>query len=155
MTLEARITRLERQNRVLLIVCLALPIATLVGWKSQSDTIQAKRIEIVDDHNVPLVILEKSRTGEGGSIILRDKNGEKRSWWEVAPETGALTLNSAKADGTNDTTLGIQVGPGNARMAIISKAGASLAATMEGDNPQLEMSSAKGSSLFSAPWKGK
>jgi hypothetical protein len=69
----------------------------------------------------------------------------------VGPEKGAFTLNSAKSDGTNDTTLGLQVGPKTARMSIISRSGAMLSANMNDDDPQLELYNAKGTTLFAAP----
>jgi hypothetical protein len=154
-TLLKRVDRLERRNRWLCALCFAMPMLAIVGWTQASDTLRVKRLEIVNDKNVPLVTLESSRTGEGGSVILRDNQGEKRGWWEVAPESGALTLSSAKADGSNDTTLGLQVGPKNARMSIISKNGALLSTHMEEDSPIFEMVGAKGNVIFSAPWKGK
>jgi hypothetical protein len=154
--LIARIERLERRNRYLTLacgLCLSIPLLAIIGWQSPSDTARVKRLEIVNDKNVPLITLDASRTGEGGSIIMRDSQGEKRAWWEVAPEKGAFTLTSAKPDGTNDTTLGLQVGPKNARVAIISKNGALLSSSMEADTPQIEMYGTKGNVLFAAPWK--
>jgi hypothetical protein len=38
-------------------------------------------------------------------------------------------------------------------MAIISKSGAMLSTSMEGDSPLMEMYGPKGNSLFTAPWK--
>jgi hypothetical protein len=128
-----------------------MPLMAIVGWQNASDTVRVKRLEVVDDRGVPLITLGGARGNEGGSIILRDGLGEKRSWWEVGPEKGAFTLNSAKSDGTNDTTLGLQVGPKTARMSIISRSGAMLSANMNDDDPQLELYNAKGTTLFAAP----
>jgi hypothetical protein len=154
--LIVRVERLERKNRLLTLacgVCMAVPLLALVGWQNASDTVKMKRLEIVDDRGVPLITLGATRGNDGGSIVLRDNLGEKRSWWEVGPEKGAFTLNSAKPDGSNDTTLGLQVGPKNARMSMISKNGALLSANMNGDNPQLELYNAKGNTVFAAPFK--
>jgi hypothetical protein len=154
--LARRIELLERKNKRLSLLCagcLAVPFLALVGWQQASDTVRVRRLEIVDDRGVPLVTLGAARNNEGGSIVLRDAQGEKRSWWEVGPERGTLSMNSAKADGTNDTTLGFQVGPKTARMSMISKGGALLSASMAGDDPQLEIYNAKGATLFAAPVK--
>lgn len=151
-----RIERLERKNQVLTFVCgacMLMPVLALVGWQNANDTVKMKRLEIVDDRGVPLITLGAARGNEGGSIVLRDSLGEKRSWWEVGMEKGAFTLNSAKPDGSNDTTLGLQVGSKNARMSMISKNGAMLSANLNGDNPQLELYNAKGATLFAAPFK--
>jgi hypothetical protein len=152
--LEVRLQRLERKNRFLTAVCglcLSIPFLALVGWQSASDTLRVKRVEIIDDRGVPLVILGASRNNEGGSIVLRDKQGERRAWWEVAPEYGTFTMNSAKATGEADTTLGLQVGKKNARMAIISESGAMVSTSMEGDDPTVEMYNKNGNTLFVAP----
>jgi hypothetical protein len=154
--LLTRIERLEQKNRRLTLacaVCMLVPGLALVGWQNANDTVKVKRLEVVDDHGVPLITLGATRGNDGGSIILRDAQGEKRSWWEVGPEKGAFTLNSAKPDGSNDTTLGLQVGSKNARMSMISKNGAMLSANMNGDNPQLELYNSKGATLFMAPFK--
>jgi hypothetical protein len=154
--LIARVERLERKNRMLTLMCgfcMLVPMLALVGWQNASDTARVKRLEVVDDRGVPLITLGAGRNGEGGSIVLRDSMGEKRSWWEVGPQSGAFTLNSAKGDGTNDTTLGLNVGPKTARMSMISQNGALLSANIQGDDPQVELYNSKGSTLFAAPLK--
>lgn len=151
--LTRRIEKLEKRNRLLTGGLLILPLLTVVGWQSNSDVWRTHRLEIIDDHNVPLITLSASRGDGGGSIVMRDKDGEKRGWWTAAPGESALTLNSSKSDGTQDTTLGLQVGPKNARMSIISSGGALLSTNMEGDTPKLEMVNAKGATVFEAPWK--
>lgn len=155
--LTARLERLEKRNRLLTLMCgacLAIPILAIVGWQSTTDTVRVKRLEVIDDRGVPMITLSTARNGQGGSIVMRDSLGEKRSWWEVGPETGAFTITSAK-DGSNDTTLGMQVGPRNGRLAIISKNGALLSTNMEGDDPRLELYNAKGGTLFAAPLRPK
>jgi hypothetical protein len=150
--LSSRVERLEKRNRLLSGLLLILPVLAAVGWQGASDTLKVRRLEVVDARGVPMVTLGTSRDDEGGSIILRDSGGEKRGWWEATPERSALSLNSSKADGTEDTTLGLQVGPKNARLAIISPGGALLSANMEGDTPKVEMYNAKGAMIFGAPW---
>jgi len=155
--LLARIERLERRNRVLTRLCaltLAVPALALVGWQSVGapEVIRARRIEVVDERGVPLVTLGTDRTSDGGVVTLRDKLGEKRSWWQVGPGTAALTLNSDSADGTSDSTLGLSVGPKSSRMSLLSKDGASLSASMQGNQPKIELYNTRGGPLFIAPW---
>jgi hypothetical protein len=151
--LANRVEGLERKNRLLTGVLLTIPLLAVVGWQGASDTLRVRHLEVVDERGVPLVTLGASRYDAGGSIVLRDKDGEKRGWWEASPQESNLSLNSSKPDGTNDVTLGMNVGPKNARMAIISPNGALLSANMEGDVPKVELYNAKGAMIFGAPWK--
>jgi hypothetical protein len=156
--LAGRLDRLERKNRILTALCglcLAVPLLAVAGWQSASDTVRVKRLEVVDDRGVPLITLGATRNNLGGSITLRDSDGERRSWWEVAPGSGAFTLNSANPNGDNDTTLGLQVGEGSASMAIVSKSGAVLSNMMAGDEPSVELYNDKGATLFAAPVRNR
>jgi len=146
-----RIERLERRNRLLTGALLALPLLALAGWKTADDTLRVKRLEIVDDRNVPLVVLSPDRLNEGGMITLRDRDGEKRGWWQAGPGTSSLTLNSSGPDGVGDSTLGLTVSPKTSALALLSKGGASLNAEMHEDKPKLEMNDTKGRGLFVAP----
>lgn len=151
--LTARIERLERKNRTLTVALLCLPLLAAVGWVQADNVLRVKRLEIVDDHGVPLVTLSPDRLDEGGMITLRDKEGEKRAWWQAGPGTSSLTLNSEGPDGSGDSTLGLTVGPKRSSVSMISKGGASLSAGLQGDNPKLELYDGKGHPLFVAPWK--
>ena len=128
-------------------------LIAVVGWRGSAETLKAQKLEIVDERGVPLVTLGAARNDSGGSIVLRDRDGEKRGWWEASPEESNLSLNSSKPDGSQQTTLGMNVGPKNARVAIISPSGALLSANMEGDTPKIEMYNSKGAMIFGAPWK--
>jgi len=150
--LLARIDRLERRSRILTGALLILPVLALVGWTTRDDEIKTKHLEIVDERGVPLVVLGPDRMGEGGMITLRDKDGEKRGWWQAGPGTSAFTLNSEGADGLGDSTLGLTVGPKRSAISLLSKGGATMTAQMNGDDPKLELYDTKGKSLFAAPW---
>lgn len=151
--LVARVERLERRNRILTGALLFLPLLAAIGWVQTDNVLRVKRLEVVDDHGVPLVTLSADRLEEGGMITLRDKQGEKRAWWQAGPGTSSLTLNSEGQDGTGDSTLGLTVGPKRSGVSMISKGGASLNAGMQGDNPKVELYDGKGHPLFVAPWK--
>lgn len=150
--LLARIDRLERRSRLLTGALLVLPVLALVGWTTRDDEIKTKHLEIVDERGVPLIVLGPDRMNEGGMITLRDKEGEKRGWWQAGPGTSSFTLNSEGSDGLGDSTLGLTVGPKRSAMSLLSKGGASMTAQMNGDDPKLELYDTKGKSLFAAPW---
>ncbi|AIE86130.1 hypothetical protein [Fimbriimonas ginsengisoli] len=153
--LVTRIERLERKNRFLIGALLVLPLLAAAGWVAKEDVLKVKRLEIVDDRGVPLVILSPDRLNEGGMITLRDKDGEKRGWWQAGPGTSSLTLNSEGPDATGDSTLGLTVGPKRSALSMFSKNGASLSAGMQADEPKVELYDTKGHPLFVAPWKSK
>ena len=160
----ARLNRLEQKNRVLTVLCalsLSVPILSIAGWQSvkgdsapPADVLRVKRLEVVDARGVPLVTLSPDRLSEGGMITLRDKLGEKRSWWQAGPGTSQLTLSSEDAQGQNDNTLGFTVGPDSSKVLLIGKSGAMISAEMSKDGPHLDLLNQTGKSLFSAPWKG-
>lgn len=154
--LVARIERLERRNRRLTILLLALPVLALVGWtQAGPGSLQVRRLEVVDERGVPLVVLAPERGAVGGGITLRDANGERRAWFTANPDGAALTLNREGKDGEGDSTLGLSVGPRNGRLSILSRNGAALSATMQGDQPKVELYNTKGAPLFVAPWVTK
>lgn len=115
---------------------------------------RVRRLEVVDSRGVPLVAIGTDRTEEGGSIVLRDKLGEKRSWWQAGPRKAEITLSSADEHGENDTTLGFTVAPDLAKVLLIGKGGAILSEEMGPSGPRLELLNDSGKSVFSAPWKG-
>jgi hypothetical protein len=86
-------------------------------------------------------------------IMLRDKLGEKRSWWQAGPRTANFALSSADEQGENDNTLGFTVGPDLAKILLIGKSGAILSTEMRTDGPHIDLLNEKGKSLFTAPWK--
>lgn len=150
--LLARIERLERRNRRLTLLLLCMPLLALVGWIGNDDVLRVKRLEVVDDQGVPLVTLSPARMNEGGMITLRDNAGEKRAWWQAGPGTSSFTLNTEGGNGTGDSTMGLSVGPKRAALSLLSRGGASLSASMNGDTPKVELYDAKGKTLFAAPW---
>ena len=151
--LLARIERLERRNRALTLACLVVPVLALVGWhQAGPPALQVRRLEVVDERGVPLVVLAPERKGAGGGITLRDANGERRAWFTAQPDGAALTLNREGKDGEGDSTLGLSVGPRMGRLSILSRNGASLSANMQGDQPKVELFNTKGAPLFVAPW---
>lgn len=159
--LVARIERLERRNRILTLLfgaSLGFPLLAVLGWQATTpiqDVVRAKRIEVMDDKGVPVVQLGVERSGDGGSITLRDKLGERRSWWQVGPGTAAFTLNSANEDSTEsgNSTLGLSVDPKNSKLALIGPGGSLLTAGIGEDQPRIELWSVKGLNLFQVPFK--
>lgn len=152
--LQARVDRLERRSRGLTVVAGLAVVAALVGWKDATPSaLRVSRLEVVDDRGVPMVVLAPDRNNAGGSVTLRDRNGERRAWFTAAPGSAALTLNSEGKDGEGDSTLGLAVSPRQGRLSILSKGGAALSATMTADQPHLELTNPHGKPLFTAPWK--
>jgi len=163
LALSARIERLERANRRLSLTCglsLFVPLLAIIGWQNatppatQIDSLQVHKLEVVDPHGVPLVTLNTGRNDEGGSITLRDKNGERRAWWTADPDGSNLALAKEKepnSDGMN--TAGFSVSAGSAEMNLIGPGNGMFAATVREDQPKLDLWSPKGVSLFTAPWK--
>jgi hypothetical protein len=154
----ARLERLERSNRRMRLVCLAslsVPLLTLVGWQTANpvaEILRVRRLEVVDERGVPLVTLGKERTGDGGSVVLRDRLGEKRSWWQVGPNSGAFAILSEDKDDQKNATAGISVGPRKAEISLFSGNGAALSAGVRNEQPRLDLWSSQGKNLFGAPW---
>jgi hypothetical protein len=159
--LDARLERLERKNRLLSGLCLlslSVPLMALAGWDSATqktpvyDLVRAKRFEVVDDRGVPLVTVGKDRS-DGGAVVLRDAGGERRAWWMVDRDHAAFTMTS---DGTGDrpsSTLGMSVSSGNSQISLISPKGSQFSASIEGDQPRVDLWGTQGQTLFGAPWK--
>jgi hypothetical protein len=158
-----RVERLERSNRRLTLLCgacLLVPVLALAGWQEAEapipQVLKAHEIQVVDQHGVPLVTLTTGRSEEGGLITLRDKNGEKRAWWMVNPDGASLALAKEKTpqvDGSN--TAGFSVTQSSAEMNLIGPGNGMLSATVRDDQPRVDLWSAKGKSLFAAPWQAK
>ena len=158
-----RVSRLERANRRLTLLCascLIVPVLALVGWQEAEAPIPAvlkvHELQVVDQHGVPLVTLATGRSEEGGAITLRDKNGEKRAWWLANADGASLALAKEKTpqvDGSN--TAGFSVSQSSAEMNLIGPGNGMLSATVRDDQPRVDLWSAKGKSLFAAPWQTK
>lgn len=157
--LNARLARLERKNRTLTGLCLlslSVPLLALCGWQSAvPDVLRARRVEVVDARGVPLVSLAPSRQGEGGAITLRDRGGERRTWWEARPDGAALAATSGLPGEREGHTLGMSVSGTGSQVALIGPDGESLSAAIEKTGPRLDLQNAKGATLFSAPWPAK
>lgn len=155
----ARLERLERSNRRLRWIAglgFAFPLLAIAGWQSAvPDVLRVHRLEVVDSRGVPYVTLAPERTGSGGSIVLRDQMGEKRSWWEVGPGTAALGMVSEDNADAHNSTLGFSVAPRRAEVDLIAGDGASLSASLKDEKPRLDIWSRDGKSLFGAPFKSR
>ena len=152
--LSSRLDRLERQNRLLKTAVAIGAVALIVGWKAGTpELIQAHQFQVVDERGVPLVTLAAARNGVGGSIILRDSLGEKRTWWEAAPDSARFVLDSPASKGQGDTVAGLAATSTGARASLLGPTGASVEAQVQNDKPRLSLSGAHGESLFSAPWQ--
>jgi len=157
----ARLERLERSNRRMRVFCalsLVAPLAAVVGWQVQEpvpDVLRAHRIEVVNATGVPMIVLSVDRTGDGGNVTLRDRLGEKRSWWQVGPGTAAFAMVSEGNQDAQNATVGLSVAPRKAELSLFSGNGAAVSTGVRNEQPRLDLWNAKGTSLFSAPFKGK
>ena len=158
-----RVERLERANRRLTTLCggcLLLPILALCGWQETGqpipEVLRVHELQVVDQRGVPMVTLATGRSEEGGAITLRDKNGERRAWWISNPAGSSLALakeKDPKVEGSN--TAGFSVSQSSAEMNLIGPGNGMLSATVRDDQPRVDLWSAKGKSLFAAPWQAK
>ena len=155
-----RIERLERSNRRLTLiaaVCFLVPVLALFGFQQTAqipDVIQTHKLEVVDQHGVPLVTLAPGRNDEGGAVTLRDKDGERRAWWNAYPDGSNLGLvkeRDVKTEGSY--TAGFSVGATAAEMNLISPSNGMASVTVRDDKPRLDLWGVKGNSLFGAPFK--
>jgi hypothetical protein len=155
-----RVERLERSNRRLGLVsaaCLLVPALALLGWRQAPtipDVIQTHKLEIVDQHGVPLVTLNGGRNDEGGAVTLRDKDGERRAWWTASPDGSNLGLvkeRDIKTEGSY--TVGMSVAANAAEVNLISPANGMSSMTVRDDKPRIELWGIKGNSVFAAPFK--
>ena len=158
--LLTRIERLERSNRRLTFlcgVCLVTPLLALAGWQQAvnvPDVLQTHKLEVVDQHGVPMVTLNAGRNDEGGAVTLRDKNGERRAWWTCNPDGSNLGLvKERKANEEGSYTAGFSVGSSAAEMNLISPGNGMASVTVRDDKPRVDLWGAKGNSVFAAPFK--
>ena len=152
MSLEARVVRLERANRRLLLLwSLTLVVACVFGFQKATDVVRARRIEIVDSRGVPLATLAPSREG-GGELILRDREGERRANLTVEAGAASLGLLGGRVEDPTGTAAFRADGTGAALGLVGKKAG--VVANVRGEKPRIATTDASGKETFRAPWKG-
>ena len=101
-----------------------------------------------------MVILSTGRSHECGSIVLRDKLGERRGWWNSNSDGSSLALSTEGPQGEEGaSTAGFSVAGGTAEMNLLGLNGAMLSASVKEHEPRLDLWGLNGASLFSAPWK--
>jgi hypothetical protein len=145
--LESRVARLERQNRLLIAALLLISALFLLGLKRQTqDTIQAQKLQIVDQRGVPLVTLDANRAG-GGEVILRDVNGDQRAWFSAEKKAARVGL----IGGDNDSSVGLSADAERSRIAVIGGR-AFVAQSIQGGKPSIEADGQDGQVLFQAPF---
>lgn len=150
--LEARVARLERANRRLAALFGAtLAAVLLLGAQTATDVVRARRIEIVDERGVPLATLAPSRTGAGGELTLRDRDGERRASLSAEPGASSLNLQGGRADDPSGTAALRADGTG-AALGLVG-ARASVTATVRKEKPRLSTTDAQGRETFAAPWR--
>lgn len=155
-----RVSRLERANKRLALGIGALlllggSLAT-IGWQQTSDAMEllrVRRLEVVDARGVPMVQLGTGRSSEGGSIVLRDRLGERRAWWTASPEGSSLALTHEKSPDAGASTAGLSASSAGSEMNLIGPKGALLSATVRSEQPRVDLWNAAGQMLFGAPWK--
>lgn len=151
--LEERLLRLERANRRLLALW-GLTIAAALAMGAQTvtnDLVRARRIELVNEHGVPLAVLAPSRSGNGGELTLRDRDGERRAYLTVEPGSASLGLQGGKADDPAGTAAVRADGDGAVMGLVGSRASATV--SVRKDHPKLATTDAKGRETFTAPWR--
>ena len=161
--LSLRVERLEQANRRLtLVVCALLGSAlfAVAGWQDAAqapvipDLLQVHKLQVVDLKGVPMVSFETGRSNEGGSITLRDKNGERRAWWTSSPEGSNLGLTKEKdptMEGSN--TAGLSVSQSSSEMNLIGPKNGMVNLSVRDDQPRVDLWNEKGKSVFSAPFR--
>lgn len=151
--LEDRLLRLERANRRLLALWgLTLAAALLIGAQTvTNDLVRARRIELVDARGVPLATLAPSRSGNGGELTLRDREGERRAYFTVEPGSASLGLQGGKADDPSGTAALRADADGAALGLVGSRAAATV--SVRKDRPRVTTTDAQGRQTFAAPWK--
>ena len=151
MSLEARLARLERANRRLILLGgVSLAAACALGFQRTTDVIRARRVEIVDVRGVPVATLAPSREG-GGELILRDREGERRANLTVENGAASLGLQGGRVEDPSGTAA-IRADPTGAALGLVGRK-ASVAASVRGEKPRIATTDATGKETFRAPWK--
>ena len=158
--IAVRVARLERENRNLkraaLIGAGVMSCLLLAAWRTPqanvTDTLQVHRLEVVDSRGVPMVALGLTRNGAGGSIVLRDSTGDKRSWWETEMGQSRIVFESPTGKGEQRTVAGLSTTPERSQLSLIGPMGASIQSYVQGDRPNMSLQDTNGRQLFTAPW---
>ncbi len=156
--ISKRLERVERSNRQLKFacgLCLAFPLLAVAGWQTAKpipEVLQAHRFEVLDPQGVPVVAISSNRTSDGGSIVLRDKTGERRGWFEAVPSGGSMGLIGAAPEDTGGTSIGLSASSEQATIGLSGRNSSGLNVDVSKDQPKIDLWNAKGS-LFTAPWK--
>jgi len=158
--LTARLEKLETENRRLRLVgfgCVCgFCFLALVAWRSPNtqkfESLQVQKLEVVDSRGVPLITLSPNRNNAGGSIVLRDSSGDKRSWWETEPGIARIVFESANATSDDKTIAGLSSVPGCAQLSLLGPKGGSVVSMVQRDRPSVTLQDTNGRSLFTAPW---
>ena len=152
MSLEARLDRLERANRRLLVLwALSLFAALGFGFQKADDVVRARRFEVVDSRGVPLATLAPSRADAGGELILRDREGERRANLTVEKGAASLGLQGGKVEDPTGTAA-IRADADGAAMGLVG-ARAGVVASVRKERPRIATTDAQGKETFRAPWK--
>ena len=96
--LEARVLRLERMNRLLL---LALVAVVTLGWVSRADTISAERFEVIGADGSARMVLEATEVGP--ALRFFDDGGVERVLLTDDADGTRLYL----SDEAGDTRVGV------------------------------------------------
>jgi hypothetical protein len=160
--LSARLDKLERQNRNLkqagLVVCGLATVLIITAWRSPHnesfDSLTVGKLEVIDAKGIPVIALSPNRANTGGTIVLRDNSGDKRSWWETDAGSARIVFESPNGKNDERTIAGLSTTPGKAQMSLLGSKGDSILDSVENDRPTVTLQDAHGKSLFAAPWHG-
>lgn len=123
----------------------------LLGAQTVTDVVRARRIDVVDEHGVPLATLAATRNGNGGELTLRDREGERRAYLTAEPGNATLGLQGGKPDDPAGTA-GLRADSDGAALGLVgSRASASV--SVRKDRSKIATTDAQGRETFTAPWK--
>jgi hypothetical protein len=152
MTVEPRLRRLERTNRLLLVLLLALGASHIgreVRGGEKTETLRCQRLEIVDEEGAVTVALGTDEEGSSG-VFIHDKRGRLRITLTHDREQSALFLR----DRSGDVRLGTALfAHGGAGYALHGPHGKGAAVLYYKDDGSLTFYGKEGDTLHRVPGK--
>ncbi|MFY9234115.1 MAG: hypothetical protein WAO58_06610 [Fimbriimonadaceae bacterium] len=91
-TTEARLARLERNNRLLSLALIVGVGVSLMGWTRPADVIKAKELQIISSQGKTMVTIGAGNREKGGEITLSDAKGDKQGYWTASRNFSLLRL---------------------------------------------------------------
>ena len=148
--LEARVEKLERCNKYLLVlVIMGVCVFGLMGMKQDDDGIvdvlKARALLIYSPDNEVLVQARYDTWTNGGAIAIYDKNGERRSWWRASLGGAHLYLAGERDSDASDEdpyrghSLSLSARSSASALTIIGKGGMAIFGTNADKTPSIRI----------------